>query len=179
MATTRDYYEVLEVTRSASQAEIKRAFRKLAMKYHPDRNPTDAGADARFKELNEAYEVLSDPNKRDQYDRFGRVGGAGGVYMTPSRGPVSAISSTCSSVARGPAPARAAHDAVVTSVTSCSWSSKRPFSAPKGRSRFPAPMFARRAQAVAPNPGPAPRAALTAADRGRSDGWRSQCSARW
>jgi molecular chaperone DnaJ len=78
VATTRDYYEVLEVTRGASQAEIKRSFRKLAMKYHPDRNPGDDGAHARFKELSEAYEVLSDPGKRNQYDTFGRVGGGGG-----------------------------------------------------------------------------------------------------
>ena len=78
MATTRDYYEVLEVTRGASQVDIKRSFRKLAMKYHPDRNPGDESAHARFKELSEAYEVLSDPNKRNQYDTFGRVGGGGG-----------------------------------------------------------------------------------------------------
>ena len=78
MATTRDYYEVLEVARGASQEEIKRSFRKLAMKYHPDRNPGDAAAERSFKELNEAYEVLSDPNKRDQYDTFGRVGGGAG-----------------------------------------------------------------------------------------------------
>lgn len=75
MATTRDYYEVLEVARGASPEEIKRSFRKLAMKYHPDRNPGDATAEAHFKELNEAYEVLSDPGKRNQYDTFGRVGG--------------------------------------------------------------------------------------------------------
>ena len=77
MATTRDYYEVLEVERGASQEEIKRSFRKLAMKYHPDRNPGDDAAERSFKELNEAYEVLSDPSKRNQYDTYGRVGGAG------------------------------------------------------------------------------------------------------
>ena len=82
MATTRDYYEVLEVERGASQEEIKRSFRKLAMKYHPDRNPGDDAAERSFKELNEAYEVLSDPDKRNQYDTYGRVGGAGGFGDT-------------------------------------------------------------------------------------------------
>src|SRR5258708_37223557 len=78
MATTRDYYEVLEVERGASQEEIKRSFRKLAMKYHPDRNPGDAASERSFKELNEAYEVPSAPDKRNQSDTYGRVGGAGG-----------------------------------------------------------------------------------------------------
>src|SRR5438094_586345 len=75
---TRDYYEVLGVDRGASKEDIKRAFRKLAMQHHPDRNPGNAEAEARFKEASEAYDVLSDPQKRQQYDTFGRVGGAGG-----------------------------------------------------------------------------------------------------
>lgn len=76
----RDYYEVLGVDRGASPSEIKSAYRKLAMKYHPDRNPGDKEAEAKFKEINEAYEVLSDENKRRQYDQFGHagMGGAGG-----------------------------------------------------------------------------------------------------
>ena len=75
MATTkRDYYEVLGVERNASDDDIKKAFRRLAMQYHPDRNHED-DADGKFKELNEAYEVLSDPNKRAAYDRFGMSGG--------------------------------------------------------------------------------------------------------
>jgi molecular chaperone DnaJ len=78
LATTRDYYEVLEVSRTASADEIKKAFRKLAMKWHPDRNPGDAEAERRFKECSEAYEVLSDPQKRSQYDTFGAVPGMGG-----------------------------------------------------------------------------------------------------
>ena len=60
----RDYYEVLDVARTADEAELKSAFRKLAMKYHPDRNPNDSEAEARFKELNEAYQTLSDGQKR-------------------------------------------------------------------------------------------------------------------
>lgn len=70
----RDYYEVLGVARDASAAEIKRSYRKLAVKYHPDRNPEDAEAEERFKEAAEAYEVLSDPEKRTLYDRFGHDG---------------------------------------------------------------------------------------------------------
>jgi molecular chaperone DnaJ len=69
----RCYYEVLEVGRSATDAELKAAFRKLAMKCHPDRNPGDKSSDARFKEINEAYEILKDPDRRAAYDRFGHA----------------------------------------------------------------------------------------------------------
>jgi len=81
----RDYYEVLGVKRDASEDEIKKAYRKLAMQYHPDRNPDDAKAEERFKEAKEAYEVLSEQDKRAAYDRFGHqamegmAGGAGGA----------------------------------------------------------------------------------------------------
>lgn len=76
----RDYYEILGVSKSASADEIKKAYRKVAMQYHPDRNPGDKAAEEKFKEAAEAYEVLSDADKRAQYDRFGHagVGGAGG-----------------------------------------------------------------------------------------------------
>jgi len=76
----RDYYEVLGVKKDASDDEIKKAFRKLAIKYHPDKNPGDKEAEAKFKEANEAYSVLSDKTKRQRYDQFGHsgVGGAGG-----------------------------------------------------------------------------------------------------
>ena len=69
----RDYYEILGVSRSASDADLKAAFRKLAMKHHPDRNPGDKDCEHRFKELNEAYDVLKDPDKRAAYDRFGHA----------------------------------------------------------------------------------------------------------
>ncbi|MCI0364837.1 MAG: molecular chaperone DnaJ [Phycisphaerales bacterium] len=74
MPTTRDYYEILSVEKTASGDEIKRSYRRLAMKYHPDRNPNDAQAEAKFKECAEAYEVLSDPERRSIYDRYGHAG---------------------------------------------------------------------------------------------------------
>ena len=78
----RDYYEVLEVAKNSSQDEIKKAYRKQALKYHPDKNPGDHTAEEKFKEAAEAYEVLSDPQKRQKYDQFGHAafenGGAGG-----------------------------------------------------------------------------------------------------
>ena len=84
MADKRDYYEVLGVDKNASEDEIKKAYRKLAKKYHPDLNPGDKEAEEKFKEANEAYEVLSDAEKKAKYDRFGHAGvdpnyGAGGA----------------------------------------------------------------------------------------------------
>ena len=75
----RDYYEVLGVDKSASAADIKKAYRRLAMKYHPDRNNGDKEAEAKFKEIGEAYEVLGDEQKRAAYDRFGKAGVNGGA----------------------------------------------------------------------------------------------------
>src|SRR5204863_6658556 len=76
----RDYYEVLGVSRTASEEEIKKAYRKTAMQYHPDRNPGNKAAEEKFKEAAEAYEVLSDSDKKRRYDQFGHagVGGNGG-----------------------------------------------------------------------------------------------------
>src|SRR6266576_590653 len=83
--TKRCYYDVLGVAREASDADLKAAFRKLAMKHHPDRNPGDNDCEHRFKEVNEAYEVLKHPEKRAAYDRFGHAafehgGGAAGGF---------------------------------------------------------------------------------------------------
>jgi molecular chaperone DnaJ len=77
--TKKDFYEVLGVSKTASQDEIKKAYRTLAMKYHPDRNPNDKSAEEKFKEIQEAYSILSDPQKRQQYDQFGHAAeGMGG-----------------------------------------------------------------------------------------------------
>lgn len=85
----RDYYDVLDVARDVSEADVKKAYRRLAMKYHPDRNPDDPEAETRFKEAKEAYEVLSDGRKRVAYDQFGHAGvdvssgfGGGGGFQT-------------------------------------------------------------------------------------------------
>ena len=81
MAEKRDYYEVLGIDRNASASEIKKAYRKLAKKYHPDTNPGDKEAEAKFKEVTEAYEILSDSEKKAQYDQYGHAAfeqGAGG-----------------------------------------------------------------------------------------------------
>ena len=76
MAAYKDYYETLGVPKAATEKEIRSAFRKLAAKHHPDRNPDDPGAEERFKEINEAYTVLSDPEKRTFYDQYGSTSGA-------------------------------------------------------------------------------------------------------
>ena len=82
----RDYYEILGVTKGSSDTDIKKAYRKVAMKYHPDRNPGNKEAESKFKEAAEAYSILSDQNKRSQYDQFGHAafqnmgGGPGGGF---------------------------------------------------------------------------------------------------
>src|ERR1700761_1933301 len=75
----RDYYEVLGVTKTVNSEELKKTYRKLAVQFHPDKNPGDKKAEERFKELSEAYEVLSDPQKKQMYDQFGHAANAGGA----------------------------------------------------------------------------------------------------
>src|ERR1700749_476391 len=77
--TKVDYYEVLSVSRDANDQELKTAYRKLAMQYHPDRNPNNPEAEDKFKSCSEAYQVLSDPDKRAAYDRYGHAAFSGGV----------------------------------------------------------------------------------------------------
>jgi len=94
----RDYYEVLGVSRDSSADDIKRAYRRLAMKYHPDKNPNDKDAEAKFKECAEAYEVLSDPDKRKQYNQFGHDGLRGSGMHDYSRMHVEDISDMFSDI---------------------------------------------------------------------------------
>ena len=75
----RDYYEVLGVQKNANEAELKKAYRKLALQYHPDKNPNNKDAEDKFKEAAEAYEILSDSNKRSRYDQYGHAGMKGGM----------------------------------------------------------------------------------------------------
>ena len=113
MAEKRDYYEVLGVDKNASEDEIKRAYKKLARKYHPDMNPGDKEAEEKFKEINEANEVLSDPEKKARYDQFGFAGtdpnyGAGqsggfGGFDFGDLGTSSAASSAAASAANSSA----------------------------------------------------------------------------
>src|SRR5580698_2917220 len=81
MSSKRDYYEALGVTREASADDLRRAYRREALKHHPDRNPGDSSAEAKFKEMNEAYQVLSDDDKRRIYDQFGHAGLDGSAGM--------------------------------------------------------------------------------------------------
>src|SRR5437868_2609986 len=77
MATKRDYYEVLGLSRECTSEEVKKAYRKLAVQFHPDKNPGSKHAEDKFKELSEAYQVLSDPQKKQMYDQFGHAANAG------------------------------------------------------------------------------------------------------
>ena len=83
----KDYYEILGVSREATEADIKKSYRKLAVKYHPDKNPGDKAAEEKFKEISSAFEVLKDSEKRRKYDQFGhdafRGGSAGGAGVDP------------------------------------------------------------------------------------------------
>ena len=80
----KDYYQILGVPRNASQEEIKKAYRRLAMQFHPDRNPgNEKWANEKFKEINEAFGILGDPEKRRQYDQFGTVGNIGDIFGSP------------------------------------------------------------------------------------------------
>src|SRR6187397_283307 len=106
MAMKRDYYEILGITKDATADEIKKAYRQLALKNHPDKNPGDAEAERRFKEAAEAYEVLSDREKRQRYDRYGHAGleGAGVHDFRNAEDIMSVFGDLFGSRRRGPRP---------------------------------------------------------------------------
>src|ERR1700676_2825324 len=95
----QDYYKLLDVPRNATDADIKKAYRRLAMKYHPDRNHDDPDSEHKFKEAKEAYEILCDPQKRAVYDQFGHAGLEGGLAAASAPARPSATSSVrCSAI---------------------------------------------------------------------------------
>ena len=131
----RDYYEILGVNRSATEQELKSAYRKLALQFHPDRNPGDHTAEEKFKEINEAYGVLSNAESRTRYDRFGHAGvgssASSGAWTAPDFGgfeDILAISSATSSA--GAVRAEAGHSAAPISATTSRsrWNRRRPVS---------------------------------------------------
>ena len=95
MTEKRDYYEVLGVGKTATADEIKKAYRKKAVQYHPDKNPGDKAAEEKFKEAAEAYDVLSDNQKRQRYDQFGHAGMGGASGPTAVKSPGSAMRYPC------------------------------------------------------------------------------------
>lgn len=123
----RDYYEVLGVARGTSDEELKKAYRRCAMKHHPDRNPGDAAAEAAFKECKEAYEVLSDGNKRRAYDAHGHAAfehGMGGGPGSPDMGDI--FGDIFGNILAVAPPVRALRDVAPTSVTYWNWIWKKP-----------------------------------------------------
>src|SRR4051812_13684645 len=165
----RDYYEVLGVARGANDAELKAAYRKLAMKYHPDRNSGDKDSEHKFKEINEAYDVLKDGDKRAAYDRYGHAAfEQGGAWAPAGSAPISAQPSPIFSkafsecrVAR--AGARRAASAAPISATTWRSPSKTPTWARRRKFGFRHPSPARRARAPAPRRVPSRKPARPAA----------------
>ena len=147
MAEKRDYYEVLGVSKNASEDEIKRAYKKLARKYHPDMNPGDKEAEEKFKEVNEANEVLSNPEKKAKYDQFGFAG------VDPNYGAASAA-------ADGAIPTR--RSAARASARAFPSSLRRRPSAARSPSRSTAPSSARPVRARAAPPARRRRSARSA-----------------
>ena len=151
----RDYYEVLGVEKSASGQDIKKAYRRIAMKYHPDRNPDDANADEKFKEASEAYEILSDGEKRQAYDQYGHAGVDPQMGAVASKVVASAIFSVTSLaifLVAVVADARGLSEALIY-VTPSRWHLRMRFAAKPPRLRCHRYSTAIPVMAVARNPG--------------------------
>jgi DnaJ-class molecular chaperone len=140
MATTtkQDYYELLGVPRKAAQKEIRQAYRKLARKYHPDLNPGDKSSEEKFKQVQEAYDVLSDAKKRQMYDQFG--------FETPGAGGMTHILISAGSISAEAPGARAGVQAFATS--SANFSAAAAQQPKRGRKRNPAPISSIRSRSV-------------------------------
>jgi len=148
-----DYYETLGVARDATEADIKRAYRGLARVHHPDVAADKVTAENKFKEINEAYEVLSDPQKRSNYDRFGHAAQGGGSAAAKA----SAIFSTCSSAQHAAARARSSSVATApraAAICGTIWRLRWPMHSAERNAKFRSTTSrrARRAKAAAPNP---------------------------
>ena len=182
MSTKRCYYETLEVERTADESKLKAAFRKLAMKWHPDKNPGDAASEIRFKEINEAYEVLKDGDKRAAYDRFGHAAfEQGRAAAAPDSAPAlprhfPIFSKICSA---WPGSAAAAAGASAAPTCATTWKSRwrKPFRARPPRSRFRSRSPASPVRAPAPRPAPSRRPARCAAAPAACG--RRRASSRW
>src|SRR5471030_765781 len=170
---SQDFYELLGVSRTASADDIKKSFRKLAMQHHPDRNPGDKESERKFKEVNHAYDILKDADKRAAYDRYGAAAFEGGAGPGGPQGQAS-ISARCSAIfstrcsapavrAGGPvdAPTRAAR--ICASISRSRWS--RPIPAPKPRCGCQARSPARPATAAARKRAPSHTSARPATAR--------------
>ena len=172
MSTKRCYYETLEVERNADDGKLKAAFRKLAMKWHPDKNPGDASSEVRFKEINEAYEVLKDGEKRAAYDRYGHAAfeqGMGGGGPGFGAGFASSFSDIFEDLFGMAGQRGAAADASAAPTCATTWKSRwrKPTSARPRRSRFRSRSPASPVRAPAPRPAPSRRPARLCGGAGR------------
>ena len=165
----RDYYEVLGVNRDASEDDIKKSYRKLAMKHHPDRNPDNPKSEEHFKEAKEAYEILTDANKRAAYDHYGHAGvdpsaaGAGAGFGGFS----DAFGDIFSDIFGGGGARAPPSSAARTCATTSRSRSRTPRAAPRRASAFPRWRNARRAKARGAKPGTQPTTCTTCHGHGQ------------